>query len=80
MEFAVHHHWHYLWLEGDSYSALSTFKNPKVIPFRFKKCWHNCLHIGLEVIASHIYHEGNGRANKLANHGCSLVGDVTLVY
>lgn len=72
MEFVVHHHWHHLWLEGDSSSALSALKNPKVIPFRLRNRQHNCLYRGLQVIASHIYREGNRCADNLANDGHSI--------
>ncbi|KEH22589.1 hypothetical protein MTR_7g055903 [Medicago truncatula] len=34
-------------VRGDSSSALLALKNPKVIPFRLRKCWHNRLHRGL---------------------------------
>ena len=73
MEYAAQHQWSRLWIESDSTSAVSAFKNPSVIPFGLRNRWHNCTHGGFQVIASHIFCEGNGCANKLANHGPSVL-------
>jgi hypothetical protein len=76
MEYATQHQWSRLWIESESTSAVSAFKNPFVIPFGLRNRWHNCTHGGFQVIASHIFREGNGCADKLANHGHSILNVV----
>ena len=40
--------------------------------------WHNASNLGIQVISSHIYREGNCCADKLANMGHSVQGSVWL--
>ncbi|KEH15785.1 hypothetical protein MTR_0553s0050 [Medicago truncatula] len=40
--------------------------------------WHNARRLGVQVIASHIFREGNCCADKLASLGHSSVGQVWL--
>ena len=76
MEYAGRFQWHSLWLESDSTSAVLAFKNSSMIPFRFRNRWHNCFQLGITVICSHIYREGNCCADLLATIGHRLVGSI----
>jgi len=40
--------------------------------------WHNARILGIQVISSHIFREGNCCADKLANLGHSMVGEIWL--
>lgn len=44
-------------------------KASTLVAIRLWKRWHNCLHSGIQVNSSHTFREGNGCADKLANHG-----------
>jgi len=57
------------WLESDSSSAVHAFTNHSIIPLRFRNRWHKCMQLGLLVICSHIYREGNCCADALATSG-----------
>jgi hypothetical protein len=59
MEYAATHNWSRLWLESDSSSAVQAFKNHSTIPLSLQNRWNNCMHLGLMVICSLIYREGN---------------------
>ncbi|XP_024632876.1 uncharacterized protein [Medicago truncatula] len=72
MEYAARHNWSRLWLESDSSGAVHAFKNHSAIPMRFRNRWHNCMQLGLFVICSHIYREGNGCADAMASLGHEL--------
>jgi len=54
------------------YDSIHAFKNHSAIPMRFRNRWHNCLQLGLFVICSHIYREGNCCADALASLGHEL--------
>jgi len=43
------------------------FKNLVTIPINHQNRWHNCLHLGLQVVSANIYRKVNGNANKLFN-------------
>jgi hypothetical protein len=72
MEYAASHNWSRLWLESDSSCAVHAFKNHSAIPMRFRNRRHNCMQLGLFVICSHIYREGNCCAGALASLGHEL--------
>jgi len=72
MEFAARHNWSRLWLESDSSCVVHAFKNHSAIPMRFRNRWHNCMQLGLFVICSHIYMEGNCCDDALASLGHDL--------
>jgi ribonuclease HI len=78
MEFAARHGWTNIWLESDSSSALFVFKNGSLVPIRLRNRWHNARELNIQVISSHIYREGNRCADRLANFGHSVVGEVWL--
>lgn len=40
-----------------------------VLSYQFCNRWHNCFHLGLHVISSHIFKEGNDHMNEHVNHG-----------
>jgi len=69
IEYALKHRWQYLWVEGDSRSALGAFRNTYLVPFVLRNRWHNCMNAGISVMSSRIFREGNICADKLANHG-----------
>jgi ribonuclease HI len=71
IKMTARHHWGFIWIEGDSTSALFTFIKPSLVPIRWRNQWHNCFSHGMQVLSSHIFREGNGCANKLVCHGCS---------
>ncbi|XP_024640616.1 uncharacterized protein [Medicago truncatula] len=75
IEMAARHHWRFLWIEGDSTSALFAFSMSSLIPIRWRNRWHNCFSLGMQVFSSHIFCEGNGCTDKLSSHD-HLVTDV----
>ena len=74
MEHALQKGWGNIWLESDSTSALLAFKNASLVPIRLRNKWHNCFQVGFQVISSHIFREGNGCADLLANHDQCIQG------
>jgi ribonuclease HI len=76
MEFAALHGWTNIWLECDSTSAIDVFKSPSLVPIMLRNRWHNACRLGVQVISSHIYREGNVCADRLANVGHSITGTV----
>jgi hypothetical protein len=74
IEFAAQHGWRNIWLESDSTSALLIFTNPLLVPILLRNRWHNARNLGIQVISSHIFREGNCCADFLANLGHSMVG------
>jgi ribonuclease HI len=78
MEFAAQQGWTNIWLESDSSSARLAFKNVSLVPIRLRNRWHNACALNIQVICSHIYREGNRCADRLANLGHSVVGEVWL--
>lgn len=38
--------------------------------------WHNFIHLGIQIILSHIFREGNCCADKLANIDHSIQGSI----
>jgi ribonuclease HI len=72
MEIASQHGWNYLWIESDSGMVINAFTNISVVPWNLRNRSHNCLSLGLNIIRSHIYREGNKCADRLANHGRTL--------
>jgi hypothetical protein len=79
MEMAAIQQWHFLWIKGESISALLAFSKPSLIPIRWRNRCSNCLYHGLQVLSSHIFHEGNGCADKLASHGHMITDTVAQV-
>jgi len=75
MEFAASHNWSRLWLESDSSTAVQAFHNHSIIPLKLRNRWHNCMQLGLMVICSHIYREGNCCADALAALGQNVTSD-----
>ena len=76
IEFAVQNGWRNIWLESDSTSALMIFSNASLVPVMLRNRWHNALHLGVQVISSHIYCEGNYCADRLANMSHLVQGPV----
>jgi len=66
-------------LESDSTStALLTFSYPSLVPFLLRNRWHNARTLGIHIISSHIFREGNSCADRLANLGHAISGSVWL--
>jgi hypothetical protein len=63
---------------SDSTSALLILSNSSLVPIMLRNRWHHAHNLGIQVISSHIYHEGNYCANKLAALGHSIVGEIWL--
>jgi ribonuclease HI len=78
LEYVASHSWQILWMESDLTSVVQAFKNVDIIPYRLRNQWHNCFHLGIQSICSHIYREGNCCADKLAEYGHSDLGIVWL--
>lgn len=70
--------WTHIWLETDSTLVIKYFNSPKLIPWRLRVAWLNCLHLAsqLSFRISHIYREGNTIADKLANYGAANDGSI----
>lgn len=68
----------YGWRVIDSTIALITFANPSLVPLLLRNRWHNARGLGVQVISSHIFREGNSCADKLANIGHYIRGSVWL--
>jgi len=67
MEYTCQHGWWSLLFESDASTAMLIFKNLVTIPISHQNRWHNCLHLGLQVVSSNIYHKVNCYAIKLFN-------------
>nr|ABE87589.2 RNA-directed DNA polymerase (Reverse transcriptase); Ribonuclease H; Endonuclease/exonuclease/phosphatase [Medicago truncatula] len=78
LEHAAHHGWRNLWLESDSTSALMIFSNSSLVQWLLRNRWHNAQRLGIQVISSHILHEGNRCADNLANMGHGIQGSIWL--
>jgi len=76
IEYAVHHGWRNIWLESNSTSALRIFSNALLVPILLRNRWHNACNLGIQVISSHIFREGNCCADYLTNLGHSVVGAI----
>ena len=76
IEHAAHHGWRNIWLESDSTSALMVFSNSTLVPCLLRKRWHNTRGLGIQVISSHIFREGNSCADTLADRGHVIQGSV----
>ncbi|XP_024632810.1 uncharacterized protein [Medicago truncatula] len=72
LEFAAKYNWVNLWVESDSSTTVLAFKNSTLIPVHLRNRWHNCFQLGITIICSHIYREGNCRADKMASLGHDL--------
>ncbi|XP_039686503.1 uncharacterized protein [Medicago truncatula] len=78
IEYAASKEWRQIWLESDSSSALLIFSNPLLVPIMLRNRWHNARRLGVQILSSHIFREGNCCADKLASLGHSCVGQVWL--
>lgn len=76
MEHAALHGWRNVWLESDSSSAILIFSNPSLVPLLLRNRWYNAHSLGIQIIASHIFCEGNCCADRLANMGHAIEGSV----
>ena len=74
MELAKQRNNTHLWLESDLRIVVLAFKCADIVPWQIRNRWFNCLDYtaSINFIVSHIYREGNVRANRLANIGLSL--------
>lgn len=68
--------WSNFWLESDSQLAVATFHCHDLVPWKLKTRWLNCLALtrNMNFKVSHIFREGNCCADRLANHGLSILG------
>ena len=78
IEFAARNGWRNIWLESDSTSALFFFSNSTLVPILLRNRWHNARNLGIQTVSSHIFREGNCCADKLANLGHSISGELWL--
>jgi hypothetical protein len=78
IEYAAQKGWSNIWLESDSTSALLIFSKPLLVPIMLRNRWHNARHLGIHIISSHIFREGNSCADKLANMGHAITGAIWL--
>jgi len=78
LKYAAQDGWTNIWLESDSSSALHVFKNISLVHILLRNRWHNARTLNVQVISSHIFREGNTCADRLANLGHSVVGEVWL--
>ena len=76
MEHVANHGWRNIWLESDSTSALMTFSNSSLALWLLRNRWHNARGLGVQVTSSHIFCEGNGCADKLADMDHAIQGSV----
>ena len=76
LEYVAHHGWTNVWLESDSSNALHVFKNISLVLILLRNWWLNARNLHIQVISSHIFQEGNMCADRLANLGHSVVGQV----
>ena len=49
--------------------ALLVFKNLSLVRVLLRNWWHNARSLGIQVISSHIFYEGNCCADRLASMG-----------
>ena len=78
IEHVAHHGWRNVWLESDSNSALLIFWNPSLVPLLLRNRWHNACILGIQIISSHIFREGNCCADRLANMGHVILSSIWL--
>jgi len=76
LEYGAQHGWRNFWLESDSTSALMVFTHWNLVPVLLRNRWFNACNRGIQVIMSHIFREGNGCVDSLANLGHSIQGNV----
>ena len=73
---ATQHGWMNLWLESESTNALLVLKNPSLLQVLLQNRWKNARSLGIPVISSHIFREGNCCADQLASLGNSTQDEV----
>ena len=78
IEYAAREGWRNIWLKSDSTSALLIFSKSILVPIMLRNRWHNARQLGIQVISSHTFREGNCCADKLALMGHFCVGAVWL--
>jgi len=57
---------------------LMIFLNSSLVPYLLRNIWHNARNLGVQVISSHIFREGNYCADRLANMCHAVQGSVWL--
>lgn len=65
--------------KSDSSSTLMIFKNSSLVLILLRNQWHNACSLGVQVISSHIFREGNCCVDKLVNMGHLIQGIVWLI-
>jgi ribonuclease HI len=75
IEIAADNGWRNVWLETDSSLVVLAFRTTSLVPWKIRNRWNNCMHTitTMNFLISHIYREGNGCADTLANIGLTLV-------
>jgi hypothetical protein len=58
-KFAAKNGWRHVWLESDFTSALMAFEQLSVVPILLRNHWHNACSLGVQVVSSYIYRQGN---------------------
>jgi len=54
------------------------FLNSSLVLYLLQNIWHNARNLGVQVISSYIFREGNCCADRLANMGHAVQGSVWL--
>jgi ribonuclease HI len=74
IELADQYQWSNLWLECDSALVVNAFTNHHLIPWKLRNRWENCLNLtsNMNLLVTHVYREGNGCVNALANYGLNV--------
>lgn len=74
IELTAQYQWSNLWLEYDSALVANTFTNHYLIPWKLRNRWENCLNLtsNMNLLVTHVYREGNGCVDALANKGLNL--------
>jgi len=78
MDHVAQHGWRNVWLKSDSTSTLLVFSNPSLVAFMLRNRWHNVCSLGIQIISSHIFREGNCCVDRLANMGHAIQDSVWL--
>lgn len=78
LEYATQNGWWNIMFESDSTGALLVFKNYSLVSISYWNRWHYALPLGVQIMSSHIFCEGNCCAYELVNMGHLVRGSVSL--
>ncbi|XP_024626579.1 uncharacterized protein [Medicago truncatula] len=74
IETAYQNGWNNMWLELDSAMVVQALNSNSHVPCRLRNRWKNCKIMlrSMNYFVSHVFREGNQRADGLANIGLSI--------